>query len=365
MEQNAEQLFEKFLKGTCSKEELDRLMELIQQHEQEATFRLMLEKVYQQVDQSITSDIFVGTPAGVPSKNESEALWEDTARNGQLGNSPFSKNHKTAIKSIRYLIATAACLLLAMGMIYYWHITKTGQNSQEYSKIALNPSKKQQPKMTFLPGTYKHQTTNRAEQKYLLLPDGTQVWLNAESTLIIPDQFDSLKRVVYLEGEAYFDVKHADKIPFIIHMPSNVTTTVLGTAFDIKAYANQDYSVSVKRGKVLVSKDQKSLATLTVGQQIKMNVAQQLQPVVKTVKQEDIAMWKEGKLVYDALDLQDIIQDLERVYDVSIELKNNKLSNEVITTSFNRGDNLDSVLETLAVLTGTQIRKSGDVYLIQ
>jgi ferric-dicitrate binding protein FerR (iron transport regulator) len=53
--------------------------------------------------------------------------------------------------------------------------------------------------------------------------------------LEFPDEFKGKTREVYLSGEAYFDVKHADKVPFIIHT-GNVSTTVLGTAFNIKAY---------------------------------------------------------------------------------------------------------------------------------
>src|SRR5439155_2315167 len=104
------------------------------------------------------------------------------------------------------------------------------------------------------------------EQKYLLLPDSTQVWLNAASSLEFPEAFQSGKREVYLVGEAFFDVKHAENRPFIIHT-GNVTTRVVGTAFNIKGYPDQpDVIVSVKRGKVQVSKNEKLVATLTVGQ---------------------------------------------------------------------------------------------------
>ncbi len=60
------------------------------------------------------------------------------------------------------------------------------------------------------------------------------MWLNAESTLEFPENFNKTKREVYLKGEAYFDVKHADKIPFIIYT-GEVTTEVLGTAFNIQS----------------------------------------------------------------------------------------------------------------------------------
>jgi ferric-dicitrate binding protein FerR (iron transport regulator) len=91
------------------------------------------------------------------------------------------------------------------------------------------------------------------------------VWLNAASSLEFPDKFSGSKREVYLTGEAFFDVKHSDKSPFLIHT-KNITTTVVGTAFNIKAYVNQKVIiVSVSRGKVKVSRDDQLIATLTKG----------------------------------------------------------------------------------------------------
>lgn len=356
MEQAASILFEKFLNGTCSKEELDRLMEILQQNEHEATFRSMLEKVYSDIDRSLNSDTFVSGPQG---KLQQSWLHEHTLMEEKNGR---PKSRKISRK--RYLLAAAACMLLVLGGAYLWKSVPRPQASGAHIKTAANNSIISQAH-PLADGKYKNQQTARAEQKYLLLPDGTQVWLNAESSLIVPDEFDQHKRVVYLKGEAFFDVKHADKIPFIIHMPGNVKTTVLGTAFDIKAYGDKEFSVSVKRGKVQVSKDRKALATLTVGQQIQVVDLEKSTPAVKTVNQANIASWTEGKLVYDALDLEDILKDIERVYDTEIVLKNKHLAAEIITTTFNRGDSLESVIKTLCLLTGARFSRDEKGYTLE
>lgn len=351
MEQTARILFEKFLDGTCTKEELDRLMEILQQNNHEAAFRSMLEKVYQDIDRPLTSDTFASTdPMNLPGEKP-----------GSLNRLESHSRHPKTRGRLKYIVgAAAACLLLAIGLGYVWKAEFDPGGSLTRLQTAFNHQGQTLPE-----GPYKKQKTSRAEQKYLLLPDGTQVWLNAESSLIVPDQFEKHKRVVYLKGEAFFDVKHAEKIPFIIHMPDNVTTTVLGTAFDIKAYGDKKFSVTVKRGKVQVSKDKKAIATLTVGQQVKMVKNQDIQPIIQEVKKENIASWTEGKLSYDASELKDILADLERVYNVHIELRKNQLSGEIITTTFNKEDGIKAVLETLCMLTGTKFQKDRQTYIIE
>ena len=117
----------------------------------------------------------------------------------------------------------------------------------------------------------KKTSTERAEYKYILLPDSTQVWLNAGSTLDYPEHFDETTREVTLTGEAYFDVKHAAEHPFIIHT-GQIQTTVLGTAFNINAYTDRsNIQVSVSRGKVKVSRGDQLIATLVKGQEVKVS----------------------------------------------------------------------------------------------
>jgi ferric-dicitrate binding protein FerR (iron transport regulator) len=205
--------------------------------------------------------------------------------------------------------------------------------------------------------------TQRAELKYLLLPDSTQVWLNAASSLEFPEAFQSGKREVFLVGEAFFDVKHAENIPFLIHTGS-VTTRVVGTAFNIKAYPDQpDIIVSVKRGKVQVSKNDQLLATLTVGQQVTVTAAAQ-QAEIQPTKESRVADWTTGQLSYTSRPLGDILKDLERNYNVTIELTAGSLEQEIVTTSFRRDIGVGEALDILCGLTDAQLRKENGKYLI-
>jgi transmembrane sensor len=104
------------------------------------------------------------------------------------------------------------------------------------------------------------QTASHMDVFYL--PDSSIVWLNKNSRLTFPEEFDADQRVVYLEGEAFFDVRKNPHQPFIIHAGAT-TTKVLGTSFDVKAYqGDKEVSVTVITGKVAFSTERQTLLLL-------------------------------------------------------------------------------------------------------
>jgi ferric-dicitrate binding protein FerR (iron transport regulator) len=244
-------------------------------------------------------------------------------------------------------LSAAAILLLLLGS-GWWALNKK-QGGEMVQHVATESSIRK--------------FTQREEQKYLLLPDSTQVWLNAASSLEFPESFQSGKREVYLVGEAFFDVKHAENMPFLIHT-GNVTTRVVGTAFNIKAYPDQqDVIVSVKRGKVLVSKNDQLVATLVKGQQVTVTATTQ-QAEIQPTKESRVADWTTGQLSYTSRPLGDILKDLERNYNVTIEITAGSLEQEIVTTSFRRDIGVGEALDILCGLTDAQLRKENGKYLI-
>lgn len=205
--------------------------------------------------------------------------------------------------------------------------------------------------------------TERSEYKYLLLPDSTQVWLNASSTLEYPSAFGSDRREVLLSGEAYFDVKHADKTPFVIHT-GKISTTVLGTAFNIKAYPDRkNVIVSVSRGKVRVSLYDIPVVTLGQGQQVTVNNHDN-KVVEKRVAPAQVAAWQQGNLSYEDEDLEDIIADLERLYNVHIRIDNAAVRSLKINASFRRESGVEQALEVLCRLTDTELKQENGWYIL-
>ena len=215
-----------------------------------------------------------------------------------------------------------------------------------------------------LAGNLTKSTTERSEYKYLLLPDSTQVWLNASSTLEFPQHFPADRREVSLSGEAYFDVRHSGKAPFIIRT-GKVSTTVLGTSFNIKAYPDRQHViVSVSTGKVKVSYDNVQLATLVKGQQVKVD--RQLSTVEeKKIAPADVAAWQKGNMSYDDEAFEDIIADLERLYNVKIRIDNDAIRSLRLSTSFRREIGIEQALQVLCKLTDTMLRQSEGWYIIQ
>ena len=249
-------------------------------------------------------------------------------------------------KKLVRVLPIAIFVLVATGA--FWIFTGTG---------------KKEPKITAVRSLTK-KFTERKEQQYLLLPDSTQVWLNAASSLEFPDKFRENKREVYLTGEAFFDVKHADNFPFLIHT-KNVTTTVVGTAFNIKAYPDQKVIiVSVSRGKVKVSRNDQLIATLTMGQQVKVNNTKE--PVIeKEVAVEKINSWQQGDLVYDDIAFEDIVKDLQNVFNVEIKIEDPAIRQLSITTSFNRDIGAQKAVAILCRFTKRQLLNKNGTLIIK
>jgi len=202
--------------------------------------------------------------------------------------------------------------------------------------------------------------------RHLTLPDGTSVILKSGSTLHFPEEFRGRTREVILSGEAYFDVKHMNSKPFIIHT-GNVKTTVLGTAFDIKAWPGQkNVVVSVTRGKVRVEDDKKILAVLTVNQSINYDL-RNTDAKQQTVNAEEVVNdWTKQDMVFDRTSFESIAQILSKRYGKNITISSVRLANERITSSFSGTESLEDILETLCTINAnTQYTiKAGEVRII-
>jgi ferric-dicitrate binding protein FerR (iron transport regulator) len=241
--------------------------------------------------------------------------------------------------------AVAAVLILICAGLYYIKVRTPSAEVAEHTTMH-----------------YHVVSTARSNQKKVVLPDGSQVWLNAASTIRYPDSFSSEERSVELYGEAWFDVQHAEQVPFIIHT-GNITTRVVGTAFDIKAYPGQpNRIISVQRGKVNVMAGDKILATLEKGRQVRITgtVCE-----VRDIDTASVAAWKSGNLYYKDEPFGDIIADLQRVFKDSIQIKNNSLKEIVTTAAFNKDIGLQKALEILCNITDGRVSKKDGIYIIE
>lgn len=201
-------------------------------------------------------------------------------------------------------------------------------------------------------------TTTRGHQYQLILPDGSQVWLNAGSSIRFPIAFSGSERRVEVTGELYFDVKHNSRMPFTV-AANGVEVHDLGTQFNINAYDNEEGVVTTLiEGKVQVNATANEAQTtnhksqtLTPGQQAQVNDKSGEVKVIKDADVEAAIAWKNGQFMFQGNTIQSVMRQLERWYDVQVEYSGN-VSNEEFVGTISRYGNISEVLGMLQK-TGT------------
>lgn len=202
------------------------------------------------------------------------------------------------------------------------------------------------------------------KRKYIVLEDGSRVVLNQHSTLSHPNSFlNNMTREVYLTGEGYFDISHDDHKPFIVHTGS-LTITVLGTAFNIKAYKDQpDITVTVTQGKVRVDNAQRSIGIITPNQQITVNAGsgEIQQHAVNAVA---VTEWQHKELVFDDTPLSEVAVALQMQFNVPVIFDDPSLKDFRITASLINNEPLDQVLEVITKINKLKYsRQDGHVVI--
>ena len=184
-------------------------------------------------------------------------------------------------------------------------------------------------------------------KQFVRLPDGSTVLLNEGSELSYSTSFGKQAREVTLTGEGYFDVQHNLSKPFKV-LTGKVTTTVLGTAFNIKAYpGQQEIKVTVTRGRVQVGDDERTFGIITPDEQIAVNTA--TNDFVQTnLKAETAIVWKSQYLILDDVSMEEAAKTIAEKYKVKITMANDDLKTCRISGTFLDGENLDQVLTVVS-----------------
>lgn len=216
-------------------------------------------------------------------------------------------------------------------------------------------------------------STKRGSKSKIELPDGTQVWLNADSRITYDENFHGNQREVTLSGEAFFDVVRDESRPFIIHT-STIDVRVLGTAFNVRSYENEkNTETSLIRGSIeviLVTSPDKTKVTLKPKDKLIVNNGKAKLMTDSSAKNtrteipmrlarinykenDSIAietLWVKNRLAFDGEALEDIALKIERWFDVKVIITDEKMKKAVYTAFFEE-ENLQQVMEALQ-LTG-------------
>ena len=193
--------------------------------------------------------------------------------------------------------------------------------------------------------TYQELFTPYGTWSVVNLPDGSKVWLNAGSSLKYPTQFNDKQTVVSMQGEAYFEVESDKEHPFIVKT-KQLTVEATGTAFNVNAYAPDHVAaVTLVKGKVAVTLDQKKTISLSPGEKIDYNLATSLYNVNKTNTYKWCS-WKDGILIFRDDPLEYVFKRLGQTYNVEFILKDAELGKYSYKATF-EGESLNEILRLL------------------
>ena len=238
---------------------------------------------------------------------------------------------KTGINKWRWLSVAAACLIACLGGGVAYKIVKS--NTQpEYATISNVDGK----------------------HTKIVLPDNSTVILSGGSTLKYAKNFDGDKRLIQLDGEAFFDVVHQTQKPFIVKT-GQISTVVLGTSFNIKAYhADNKVAVTVLTGKVgilaAINGKQQLIKYMVKDEQININTQNGLY-TFNTADAETITSWTANNFVFYNTPFKDIAASFEHHYGVKIEFTDADLGNIRLTAKF-KNLALTQAMDNLCSLSG-------------
>jgi transmembrane sensor len=187
--------------------------------------------------------------------------------------------------------------------------------------------------------------TPKGGQYKIILPDGTNVWLNAASSLTYPTAFKGTERLVTLKGEGYFEVTKNKEMPFRVHSAGQ-TVEVLGTHFNINAYTDEAVvKTTLLEGSVKVSVQANS-AMIVPGQQAQFAAGGAGIIRIQKVDPEKEVAWKNGVFSFADEDLHTVMREVSRWYDINVVYEG-KIPDEKFFGEIARSSNLADVFKIL------------------
>jgi ferric-dicitrate binding protein FerR (iron transport regulator) len=283
----------KFFEGKLSREEAKSMMDWINSTEGEDQMGSMIEETWKEEN-----------PA---TKNRTRDRKNISKTAGFVDPTPINpKIHtrKPRLLKMWFGMAAAVVLLFAFGFALF-----SSKSTPEEAPVAQVA---QVPLLT--------KTTARGQRKLVVLPDGSRVTLNADSRIEYSPDFKT-NRVIQLEGEAFFDVVKDPAHPFSV-ISHHLTTTALGTSFNIKAYGEDaPIQVTLATGKVKVEDNMPLTPAIMMDPGEGVHFDPKTSSILKSkVDLKGALSWQEGILHFEKVPFDDILTELERWYGVQFEV---------------------------------------------
>ena len=272
-------LFEKYLRGESTAEETEALIDLIGSEDK---FKEMLEVELMNADPTIDETI---------KKRIFGKIRLETTRE----KSYLSVNWRKAMQW------AAIFLLPVLSAFTVYYFTQRPQRNLQPTVI----------------------TAQKGEKAEVVLPDGSNVWINSGSTLTYDRHFNGKERSVYLQGEAYFEITENKKRPFIVHT-KHITVQALGTSFNVRSYETDSLASAVLlEGKVKVSASGHE-TILSVNERATFDKRKQTL-LADRVEALNFIEWKNGNIYFSNQTYDEIARALSRIYNVEIQFASEQL----------------------------------------
>ena len=367
--QNVHEIYERYLKGECSQEELVLLLRYFREHGDDP---ILVQRIEEVLQRSVPDEVDSPHVESVLRENHGHIIGQIREEN--------NPRPRFVARTYRYAAAVAV-LFFIVGLVLYKYglkltseamdmadtetIIQPGGNratitladgqvlelSEDQDGFLSNGDDLVYADGSTISSLEEVQTvvlsTPRAGQYTVTLSDGTRVWLNAASEIVYPSRFDGDERIVELKGEAYFDVARDDSKPFVVYAAQQ-RIEVLGTQFNIQAYGDGDIQrTTLVSGAV-------SVANPATEENIRLKPGQQAQSDsqgvlrVRQVDTDEYVSWKDGIILLNSYGLTEIVQQLERWYDVEFGAIPKKVKTVKVFGMLQRDVPLNDVLNTLS-----------------
>ncbi|MDD4514032.1 FecR domain-containing protein [Massilibacteroides sp.] len=211
------------------------------------------------------------------------------------------------------------------------------------------------------PVLYEEVYVANGERKKITLPDGSDIMLNSGSYLRYPSHFSGNTRTIEVNGEAFLDVHPDSTKQFIVHTQS-IDVKVLGTSFNVKAYADDEQvMVSVRTGKVQVDMAEASM-NLKPNEIILLNTTNgELEK--RNIDNRKATAWMSGELYFNKTPITAVAKELERYYNCKIVIEDEVLKQEYVYGEHSN-ESLESVLKAIEYAVGIKNKREGNQIIL-
>lgn len=200
-------------------------------------------------------------------------------------------------------------------------------------------------------------STGYGEKTRLVLPDSTEVWLHAATTISYSENFNRTDRVVELSGEAFFDVTHNGDLPFVVRL-GDKSITVKGTRFDVAAYPSENEITAALLEGSVIFRSENAIVNLQPGEVLTYDVSN-ANIFRSRADVDSYAAWINGKLDYPEVTLDRLLSRLSSIYGVDFIYSPVKYADKKLRIILNGDEELSDLLDAISFIAPLEYRISG------